>query len=408
MWFYLTLLCLVALALLHFWWRKRLAMERAKFEKQLAELTTNQQRALSQFSTEQQVLFNSMVEGVLLLDQQHRIRLANRAFRELFGIREEVQGKTILETLRSHEMDDVVERVAVEGHVLGLELQPPGLQECVLQVNASAVNDVLGKQQGTILVFHDLTQLKKLERTRQEFVANVSHELRTPLSLIKGYVETLIDGAKNDPELATKFLGTIEKHADRLTFLIEDLLIISQLESGQIVLNQQRVNLHELSARVLGDLASRKQEKGVQITSAIGPDIFVQADAQRLEQVLCNLVDNAIKYGRQNGSIALNAKQFNEEQIVVSIKDDGPGIPPEAQERIFERFYRVDKARSREQGGTGLGLSIVKHIVQSHGGRVWVESDPGKGSTFYFSLPKTQSCPGARLCPKDQPQQVRH
>jgi len=235
-------------------------------------------------------------------------------------------------------------------------------------------------------VFHDLTRVKQLERTRQEFVANVSHELRTPLSLIKGYVETLLEGAKDNPEISTKFLQTIDRNAERLRLLIEDLLTISELESGRVKLNQQPLQLRTLSEKVLSDFRSPAEAKNITLVDEV-PDLTISADAARLEQVLCNLIDNAIKYGRQRGKVTLRACLAGTEQVEISISDDGPGIPREALERIFERFYRVDKARSREQGGTGLGLSIVKHIVQGHGGRVWARSDLGHGATFYFTLP---------------------
>jgi two-component system phosphate regulon sensor histidine kinase PhoR len=242
-----------------------------------------------------------------------------------------------------------------------------------------------------VLVFHDLTRLRQLERTRQEFVANVSHELRTPLSLIKGYCETLIDGARQDPAVALRFLQTIEKHADRLTFLIEDLLTISRLESGQVVLNLQPVELAPLVARLLEERQSRVRDKAVRVRNDVPADLIVRADADRIEQVLLNLVDNALKYGGPAVEVTVGARRREEDGLVeVWVKDTGPGSAPEHRERIFERFYRVDRARSREQGGTGLGLSIVKHIVQSHGGEVWVNSEVGRGSTFCFTLPPAE------------------
>jgi two-component system, OmpR family, phosphate regulon sensor histidine kinase PhoR len=227
--------------------------------------------------------------------------------------------------------------------------------------------------------------LKQLENTRREFVANVSHELRTPLSMIKGYIETLIDGAKDNPEVAGKFLQTIEKHTDRLTYLIEDLLTISQLESGGIILNCELHELRPLVEKVIGDLKSRAAERNISLTNEVPSDLRAQVDLDRLEQVFWNLIDNAVKYGKPEGSVVIGG-QKGPSQIVMWVKDDGPGIPAESRARIFERFYRVDKARSREQGGTGLGLAIVKHVVQCHGGDVWVESEPGQGTTFNFTL----------------------
>jgi len=210
--------------------------------------------------------------------------------------------------------------------------------------------------------------------------------LRTPLSLIKGYVETLLDGAKDNPEVATKFLRTIDRNSERLKLLIEDLLTISELESGRMKMNLQLVALRPVIDKVFADLKARAESRRVTLIDDAS-DLKVYADADRLEQVLGNLVDNAIKYGREQGAVRVEARSVDNGQAEIVVRDDGPGIPAEALERVFERFYRIDKARSREQGGTGLGLSIVKHIVQSHGGRVWARSEAGSGANFYFTLP---------------------
>jgi two-component system phosphate regulon sensor histidine kinase PhoR len=259
-----------------------------------------------------------------------------------------------------------------------------------LQVNAAAIFNSAGEREGTILVFHDLTRLKQLERTREEFVANVSHELRTPLSLIKGYVETLLDGARNNPEVSERFLRIIERNTQRLDLLIQDLLTISALESGRVKLNLQPVALRPLAEKILADLKKPAEAKDVHLVNEL-PDLTVTGDASRLEQVFANLVDNAIKYGRAQGTVTVGGRKADANKIEVFVRDDGPGIPPESLDRIFERFYRVDKARSREQGGTGLGLSIVKHIVQNHGGEAWAKSESGKGATFFFTLPAAQN-----------------
>jgi len=389
MWPVLTILALASLAGLHFWWRARF---NAQAERRAAEIEASQrkqQQTSLDAKAQQQVLFNSMLEGLLLLDRSRKIYLANRAFKNLFGLKTELRGKTIVEALRLHELDDLLRRVEAEQQVLDYEIKLPDLNERWLQVNAAVITNAAGERDGTILVFRDLTRLKQLERTREEFVANVSHELRTPLSLIKGYVETLLDGARDNPEVAERFLKIIERNANRLDLLIQDLLTISALESEKIKLNLQPVKLRALAEKVLTDLNAKAENKNVSLVNDV-PELTANGDVNRLDQVLANLVDNAIKYGRGDGSVVVGGKKLDDGRLEIFVRDDGPGIPPEAIDRVFERFYRVDKARSRDQGGTGLGLSIVKHIVQAHGGEVRVESKLGEGATFFFTLPESK------------------
>ena len=389
-WPILTVAALVALVAVHFRWRQKSFLTRESARVELAALKHEHQRESAQIQTQQTALFDSMIEGLLLLDENGKVRLANRAFASLFEITTDIRGKTVLEVLRQHELTELLARVAAEKQVDGYELKLGGLNEHWLQVNAAAIAGAGGEQQGTLLVFHDLTRLKQLERTREEFVANVSHELRTPLSLIRGYVETLLDGAKDNPEVATKFLETIHRNSGRLQFLIEDLLTISELESGRLKMNLQPVSLQPLVEKVLEDFKTQAAARRVTLLNQL-PELTAQADANRLHQLLGNLVGNAIKYGRPDGSVRVSASRTDDGMIQVCVRDDGPGIPAESLDRVFERFYRVDKARSREQGGTGLGLAIVKHIVQGHGGRVWVESEPGQGAAFFFTLPEEKA-----------------
>ena len=394
LWPILAFLALGAAAALHFWWRNQYERAVAGSREALRKVEQTQRQSTLQLQTQQEALFDSMAEGLLLLDESGRVQLANRAFVELFALRNDIRSRTILEALRVHELDELVETLGTHQQILGRELKLSRPNELWLQVNGSAIFDSSGRRRGTILVFHDLTRLKQLERTRQEFVANVSHELRTPLSLIKGYVETLLDGAKDNPEINTKFLQTIDRNAERLSLLIEDLLTISELESGRVKLNLESVPLHSLTQKVLTDFRTSADAKQMHLLDQV-PQLCVCADAARLEQVLCNLVDNAIKYGRTQGTVAVRARPLDDHQVEIAVEDDGPGIPPESLERIFERFYRVDKARSREQGGTGLGLSIVKHIVQGHGGRAWARSELGQGASFFFTLPVEQTASAA-------------
>jgi two-component system phosphate regulon sensor histidine kinase PhoR len=390
MWPALTFLAIAVGAGLLLWWRyTRAALQLQQQQRVLENLRGQHEQLTLQKQAEQQALFNSMAEGVLVLDASGRIQLVNQSLQSLFRLSKDVRGQTIMEAFRLQELTEVMRRLAEDRVVSGFEMELPGMDERWLQVNAALVLDREGAQHGAILVFHDLTRLKQLENTRQEFVANVSHELRTPLSLIKGFVETLRGGAKNDPEMLARFLETIEKHTDRLTFLIEDLLTISRLESGGTVMNFQRVDLREATEKAVDDLQSLATEKGVKLENLVPEGLSARADAERLHQVLCNLIENGIKYGRPEGRVAVGAREGPDNKVEAWVQDDGPGIPPESRERVFERFYRVDRARSRETGGTGLGLSIVKHIVQAHSGEVWVKSELGQGAAFFFTLPRS-------------------
>ena len=374
-------------------WCRRLWQDRARDRRLIErwrtaaeEAVNRQQAAHEQALAERQTLFNSMAEGVMLLDLDGRVRLVNRSLERLFHLGIDIRGQALLESIRLPELTELVQQVVQERKVLTREIELPGKDSRLLEVSAAAVLDREVRPQGTILVFHDLTRLRQLENTRREFVANVSHELRTPLSLIKGYVETLLDGAKDDSELVVRFLRIIERHTNRLASLIEDLLTISQLESGRITLNLADLELRPFAERLFEEFAARAETKKVRLESRLPAGLVARVDADRLHQVLTNLLDNAIKYGRTEGHVVLSGRATGDGRAELCVRDDGPGIPVEARGRIFERFYRVDKARSRESGGTGLGLAIVKHIVQSHGGEVWVESDLGRGSSFYFTL----------------------
>ncbi|MBI5387877.1 MAG: PAS domain-containing protein [Verrucomicrobia bacterium] len=388
----LIVLAAVHLRRLHTWRRDRRLL--AESRRALAQAEERHREADFQARAQLQTLFNGMVEGVMLLDPAGKVHLLNQSLEHLFNLVLDVRGMTIMEAIRRPELAALVERLKSTRQVVSVEMEINGAPPRLIEVNAASVLDRDGQPQGAILVFHDLTRIRQLESTRREFVANVSHELRTPLSLIKGYAETLLSGAKDNPEVATRFLQKIERHSNRLTNLIEDLLTISRLESGQVTLKLNKVELREFAARIAEDLQGRSIEKGVVIENRIPPSLAAHADLDRLQQVFFNLLDNAIKYGRTGGRIVLDGRDSLENKVQLCVSDDGPGIPPDARERIFERFYRIDKARSREAGGTGLGLSIVKHIVQSHGGEVWVESELGRGASFFFTLPKEPDSSG--------------
>ncbi len=389
MWSYLSWvgLALAAGAL----WR----WQAVRHRRELDRLTQEHERALAgqrdgifrQFQSRQQALFDSMSEGVLWLDSQARVRMMNESLRTFFDVTADVTGQTIMEAFRWHELAALTVRLQEEKSIFDAELEIQRARRRCWQVNGAVVTGQPGGEEGLLFVFHEITRLKELENIRTEFVGNVSHELRTPLSLIKGSAETLLDGAIHDPQQAMRFLQKIDKHSDRLLYLIEDLLVISRLESGQAAMNLAQVDLRELAQRVLDDLTTRAAARQVTLENKVPPQTVVWADSDRLQQVFFNLADNAIKYGKSAGCVTVGARDTGEETEVF-VADDGPGIPPDSLGRVFERFYRVDRARSRESGGTGLGLAIVKHIVQAHGGEAWVKSEVFKGATFYFTLPK--------------------
>jgi len=387
--FLLLFLLALAIGFAAAWTAERARRQRteAAHRRELDEQRTHRESDLRAQTERTVALFDRMIEGLIVIDASGRIRLANRAAGELFGFPSPAIGRTILEATRHHEVAALAARLDREPEILGHELRLEAVENSkFLQVNALALRDEAGGRAGAILVFHDLTQLRQLESVRQEFVANVSHELRTPLSLIKSATETLLDGGKEDAAALTRFLQIIEKHANRLTLLIDDLLMLSTLDSGNMRLNLQPVSVRAGVSEVISDLKSRASLRGVVVENLVAAVLIADADPDRLRQVLSNLIENAVKYGRLEGRVTVSARVLETGRIEIAVCDDGPGISDEACARIFERFYRADKARSREQGGTGLGLSIVKHVVQAHGGEVRVESKMGSGSTFSFTL----------------------
>lgn len=332
-------------------------------------------------------ILSGMTEGVLVMDAAGKIRLANDALRQQLDLSEEAIGRTAMEVFRNVPLQETVAEVIATGRVVERELTFLSPTERTFEVNTARLQSRDGAPAGVVVLFHDITRLKRLENLRKEFVANVSHELRTPLSIIKGYVETLLDPHPPDAETSRQFLQTIQRHSQRLEALIGDLLTVSALESQQARLQLEVFSLRKAATAAAEEFTRQVREKSMTICVEI-PEEFPRprADAQRLHQVFFNLLDNAVKYVQAGGQISISAKPADGE-IEVQVADNGPGIAAEHLPRIFERFYRVDKARSRELGGTGLGLSIVKHIVQAHGGRVWAESEVGKGSRFFFTLP---------------------
>jgi len=350
---------------------------------------------LQQFRASQlaqlEATLGSLQEAVLIVDDSNRILLANRALQAIFPEAKDILGRRLELVLHSREFLDYVETVRA-GRAkpqTALEFAKPG-DVVWAEVTGTMIPPLEGeKSRWALFVLHDISLQRKLEGVRKEFVANVSHELRTPLSVIKGCVETLVDGHGEMPVAdRERFLRTVQRHTERLNSLLEDLLTLSRLESANPGLACEMVALNPLLAGVVDDFRVRPGalERKISFTPDDAVD-EIPLDPLKVTQVLENLLDNALKYTPKGALIAISVRQHATE-TVVCVRDNGPGIPTEDLSHIFERFYRVDKGRSREKGGTGLGLSIVKHIVQLHGGRVWVESVLGQGAAFYFSFPR--------------------
>ncbi|MEW6193006.1 MAG: two-component system histidine kinase PnpS [Bacillota bacterium] len=332
-----------------------------------------------------EAILANLNEVVLALDASGRVLLTNLPLLNFFGVDPaEAQGKNILEVIRHHELEKLVRQVLATGTAVRQELKFLTPQPRTFTVRLTPITTPEGP--GVVVVLRDVTEQRRLEQLRSEFVANVSHELRTPLTAIRGFVETLRDGAIEDPATASEFLKIIESETGRLEKLVEDLLDLSRLEDRRTVLVRQEVRLDEVVARVLPVFEKRAREQGLKLLVDLPPDLpAVLGDPELLGQVFANLIDNALKF-TPTGEVRVKAVA-SPGWIRVDVEDTGIGIPKDSLPRIFERFYRVDKARSRASGGTGLGLAIVKHIVEAHGGKVSVDSELGKGSRFSFYLP---------------------
>ncbi len=331
-------------------------------------------------------VLDGMVEGVLLTDSSGRILLANGAFQRIFDARPPVEGRRPLETARIPALQDAIEAAMVARQPISREINLGGDTNKVIRASLAAILDS-GEPMGAVGVFHDVTELKRLEQIRKDFVANVSHELRTPLTAIKGYAETLRDGALHDPQQAAEFVQIIDRHADRLKALIDDLLDLSAIEQGTVHLEISPVSLLEVVEQAVGVVRTLADEKEqtIQIDIPAGtPNVL--ADRQRLSQVMIILLDNAVKFTPAAGKVGISARRLDD-RLALSVRDTGIGIPKDEQERIFERFYRTDASRDRREGGTGLGLAIAKHLVQAMGGTIDVDSREGKGTTFRVVLP---------------------
>jgi two-component system, OmpR family, phosphate regulon sensor histidine kinase PhoR len=331
-------------------------------------------------------ILGSMVEGVAVVNGAERLVFANPGFAEILNLDvPPVSGSSLLEVVRQTELIEAVRRVLLGEPRVEAEIVTGTLRQHYFAATVAAVR--AGETSGAVIVLHDITALRKLERIRRDFVANVSHEFRTPLTAIQGFSETLLAGAANDPNNRDRFLGIILEHSRRLARLTEDLLRLSEMDAERLELEVRRLTVSQLVESCYETAQRRAAEKGLTLSHQLpAPLPDVAGDSRRLQEVLQNLLDNAIQYTLPGGNIVLSAEAKNDE-VVFTVADTGMGIPRSDQPRIFERFYRVDAARSREAGGTGLGLAIAKHLIEVHGGRIWVESEVGEGSQFHFSIP---------------------
>ncbi len=352
----------------------------------LSEAAARMRELIDKLSVEsgrREAILAGMIEGVLVVDSGMRVMFSNPSFARAAGTMA-AAGSPASEVVRDPALADMMSRVLVTGESLKARMRLAGAQGRSYEVQVSP----LGGRRGAIVLLHDITELDRLERVRKDFVANVSHELRTPLTAIRGYAETLLDGALEDPENNRKFVEIIRAHSIRLNNIASDLLTLSELEAGQAAGASERIPVRAAIEAALRTVEAEARVRGVTVRTRALEDAEVIGQRFRLEQALVNLLDNAIKFNRPGGEVAVEATRGNGD-VRIAIADTGCGIAPEHIARIFERFYRVDTARSREVGGTGLGLSIVKHIVERMGGGVSVESVPGEGTTFILRFRET-------------------
>ncbi len=338
----------------------------------------------------------SMAEGVIITDPKSSIQAANQAFMQMFGLQGDPIGRYVMDVLRQAEIKSLID-ISVStlrestGEVVIEDLLDEKNQRKVFQVSVSPLGASPENLKGVVVVFHDISRIVQLEQLRREFVANVSHELCTPLAIFRGYLETLLDNRRIPAEEQTRVLNVMKRHSDRLNALVEDLLTLSRLESGRIQPEFVKLNVNRTFKQICDDWQNQFRAKSCKLDFiSLDQAPMVEVDTLRFEQVFYNLLDNALKHSERGGRVEMGAVWSGGSHMDFYVKDTGAGIPSDKIGFIFQRFYRVDKARSREHGGIGLGLAIVKHIVQLHSGRVWAESAVGRGTTIWFRLPILQ------------------
>lgn len=366
---------------------------------EVGQLTKNinclirQQQERIRFANEEkrklEAAFAAMIEGVMILDSNNRIEVINNGLMNILGGRyTDLINKTPLEVFRNVELQNALECFKETGRPVLQEITLGNVPSIILDVNISPIQELSGGDEKTMMVFHEVTRLKKLEKIREDFVANVTHEIKTPLTAIVGFIETLEEGAIEDRATAEKFLRIISEHAQRLNRLVDGLLTLSSIELGEIKLHLEGISVADVVKNILPVIQAKAGEKKLTIHHDIPPGLpLIIADRDRVAQVILNILDNAVKFTPEGGRISITASEDGGGFVVVRIADTGIGIPASEIPRLGERFYRVDKTRSRELGGIGLGLSIVKHLMKAHQGRVEIESSPGKGTTVFLYFP---------------------
>ncbi len=355
----------------------------------LVEELRSQIKSLNEEKGKVEAAFASAIEGVIILNSQDRIEAVNKSLKEMIGGQYgDIMNKTPIEAFRNIDLQKALDRFKATGKPVSEEIVLGAGTPVILDVNITSIPGVTAGEEKTMLVFHDVTRLKKLEQIRVDFVANVSHEIKTPLTAILGYIETLQEGAMEDRDTAKKFLQTISRHAQRLSRLLEDLLTLSNIELGELKYHFESVALTGVSEGVLNIIDLKAREKNLAIERNVSEGLpSIRADRDRLTQILLNVLDNAVKFTPEGGAVRIDASETGRDEVVVKITDTGIGVPRDEVERLGERFYRVDKTRSRELGGTGLGLSIVKHLMMAHRGRMEIESQLGRGTTVSLYFP---------------------
>ncbi|MEW5783595.1 MAG: ATP-binding protein [Bacillota bacterium] len=358
----------------------------------LAERLSENIKEISSEKSKVEAVINNMSDGVVALDGKGHLIHINPAAKNLLrtlSMKSPSPGRSGFYLLKDLIGTEALRRFIHQQQPLTVEFvraEPA----CTLQVKLAPFKEEKGRLDGTLVVLHDVTGERELTRRQQEFAADVSHELRTPLAAVKSYVDTLLDGAAEDPAVRVRFLKVVERETERMVSLVKDLLALSQLDYSQVEWHKTEVVLKELTEEVIDQLSHKLGAVLPEIDITITPELTVQVDRDKLMQVFSNILNNAVKYTPSGGKIEIGAAIITEEMVQVEIIDNGVGIPPEDLPRVFERFYRVEKTRSRDYGGTGLGLPIARKVVEAHGGKIWIESNLGQGTTVRFTLPRLQ------------------